>query len=153
MFIVRSIFFRIPNELSILSKTLILILFLRYLLSMQSAKDVEEYLTELLGTRGVAFRREFLSRWHPSRGAESPVSQPEGQDLMEQLTRPSQEDMVLFRGEGGRGKGVGTGWFTAGSSKVRQTDTSDCVVWSLYGWHRETDLSNVVCVKLHVAVQ
>lgn len=74
-----------------------------YLLSMQSAKDVEEYLSELLGTENPGaktFRRELLSHWKPPRRVPTSLSPQEGQ-ILEELTRPPQEDMVLFRGEGG----------------------------------------------------
>ena len=72
-----------------------------YLLSMQTAKDIEEYLTELFGgdnPAGLAFQNEFLSHWHPPWRVPSPLGPKEGK-IFEELTRPPQEDMILFQGE------------------------------------------------------
>lgn len=76
---------------------------------MQSSKDVEEYLDELLGTKGTAFRREFLTHWSPPRRVPALLGPLEGQIL----ERPSQEELVLFRGDGGgggSGKGATSSW-------------------------------------------
>jgi len=82
---------------------------------MQSAKDVEEYLIELLGEDTPVsrdFRREFILHWHtPERTPSAPSAEEE--QLMEVLVRPQQEEMVLFAdrkeagGRGAEGKGRG----------------------------------------------
>ena len=78
-----------------------------YLLSMETAKDIEEYLSELLGkdnSRGREFQREFFLHWHPP---ERFTPSHEDEELMQELHRPSQEEMVLFEKKeraGGRQK-------------------------------------------------
>lgn len=82
-----------------------------YLLSMQTAKDIEEYLTELLGPDnpgGPNFQKEFLFHWHPPHRIPSLLTPREGQ-ILEELTRPLQEDLILFRGEGVGGKSGNSG--------------------------------------------
>ena len=74
---------------------------------MQTAKDIEEYLTELLGSGGQNFQKEFFSHWHPPQRVPSPLTPQEG-ELLEELVRPQHEDMVLFRGEGGGGRNSGS---------------------------------------------
>ena len=90
-----------------------------YLLSMHTAKDVEDYLSELLGADhpgGLVFQKEFISRWHPPQRVPSPLTPQEGK-ILEELTRPPQEDMVLFRGDGSRGT-------------VSKTSKKVCLLWS-----------------------
>jgi hypothetical protein len=86
-----------------------------YLMSMQTAKDVKEYLEDLLGTKSDAFQKEFLSHWHPPQRVPTLLGPLEAQIL----ERPSQEDMVLFRGDGGGGSGGGKGG--GSSSKTDRT--------------------------------
>ncbi len=72
---------------------------------MDTVKDTEEYLTELLGrtTPGAReFQREFLTRWHPPERLPSSPSLEE-RDLLEQLVRLQQDKMVLFE-SGGKGE-------------------------------------------------
>ena len=66
-----------------------------YLLSIDTKKDVKEYLEELLGTDKKAsrdFQDEFFSHWHPPERA--PSQDEEG--LLTELVRPKKEEMVLF---------------------------------------------------------
>lgn len=73
-----------------------------YLVSMETAEEAEEYLTELLGKDTppvIRFRREFLRRWRPpERPPQDPT--PEEAGLLEALVRPKQEELVLFSQEG-----------------------------------------------------
>ena len=81
-----------------------------YLQSMHTAKDVEEYLMELLGPNdpgGQQFLKEFLSHWRPPQRVPSPPS-PLEDEILEELVRPQQEEMVLFRAETAGGKTGGT---------------------------------------------
>lgn len=73
-----------------------------YILSMQSTKDVKEYLEELLGANRPEvekFKKEFMFRWQPPQRKPSPPS-VQGDELVERLVRPQKEEMVLFCGEG-----------------------------------------------------
>ena len=70
---------------------------------MQTTKDIEEYLTDLLGSGGQNFQKEFFSHWQPSQRVPSPLTPQEG-EILEELVRPSHDDMVLFQGEGGGGR-------------------------------------------------
>ena len=90
-------------------------------MSMQTAKDVREYLEDLLGTKSDAFQKEFLSHWHPPQRVPTLLAPLEAQIL----ERPSQEDMVLFRGDGGGGSAGGKSG--GGSSK---TDKTKKVSWT-----------------------
>ena len=86
---------------------------------MQTAKDVEEYLSELLGPNnpeGLAFQKEFLSKWRPPQRVPSPLD-PRESKILQELTRPPPEDMVLFRREGGSG-GSNRGPLSKGTKKV-----------------------------------
>lgn len=71
---------------------------IEYLASIETKKDVKEYLDDLLGTDNKAsrdFQDEFFNHWHPP---ERPPSQPskEEEELLTELVRPKQEEMVLF---------------------------------------------------------
>ena len=93
-----------------------------YLLSMQSEKDIKEYLTEILGGNTPAlreFQQEFMLRWHPP---ERPPSVPsvEEQRLLEPLVRPRQEEMVLFADRKSGGEGGGNGGEGGGKGKDRK---------------------------------
>ena len=66
-----------------------------YLVSMETERDVEDYLEELLGkeTRGVKpFMREFLRRW----GRGSVVREEGGREVLQELVRPNQDELLLF---------------------------------------------------------
>ena len=100
-----------------------------YLMSMQTTKDVKEYLEDLLGAKAESFQREFLTHWHPPQRVPSLLGPLEGKIL----ERPSQEDMVLFRGDGGGGLAGGKGGGGSaggkgggGSSKTEQTKKVSC---------------------------
>lgn len=103
---------------------------------METAKDIDEYLTELLGPdnpRGQKFKKDFLSHWHPPQRIPSPLTPQEGQ-ILEELMRPQQEDMVLFQGEGG-GKG---------GSSVRGRAKKVCVcacTFSMYMYYNDQTIS------------
>ncbi len=69
-----------------------------YLLSIETKKDVKEYLDDLLGTDKKAvrdFQDEFFSHWHPPERAPSQPSKEE-EELVTELVRPKKEEMVLF---------------------------------------------------------
>ncbi len=73
---------------------------------MDTIHDAEEYLSELLGKstpEAREFQREFLSRWHPP-GHAPPSPSGEGEELLERLVRPQQEEMVLFESRERRGE-------------------------------------------------
>ena len=93
-----------------------------YLLSMQSEKDIKEYLTEILGGDTPAlreFQQEFMLRWHPPERLPS-VPSVEEQQLLEPLVRPRQEEMVLFADRKGGGEGGGSGGEGGGKRKNRK---------------------------------
>ena len=69
-----------------------------YLTSIESKRDVQEYLDDLLGTDKKSsrdFQREFFARWHPP---ERPPVRPskEEEELLTVLVRPKEEEMLLF---------------------------------------------------------
>lgn len=69
-----------------------------YLVSIETKKDVKEYLEELLGTDSKAsrdFQMEFFKRWHPPERAASLPSREEA-ELLTELVRPKEDEMVLF---------------------------------------------------------
>lgn len=69
-----------------------------YLLSIETQKDVKEYLNDLLGTDEKAsrdFQNEFFIRWHPPKRAPFQPSKEE-EELLTELVRPKKDDMVLF---------------------------------------------------------
>ena len=71
---------------------------IEYLASIETKKDVEEYLNDLLGTDRKAsrdFQAEFFHRWHPPKRAPSQPSREE-EELVTELVRPKKDDMVLF---------------------------------------------------------
>ena len=69
-----------------------------YLGSIETKKDVQEYLDDLLGTEKKSsrdFQAEFFTRWRPPE--RSPVQpSPEEEELLTQLVRPKEEQMMLF---------------------------------------------------------
>ena len=70
----------------------------QYLLSMETEKDVREYIQDLLGVSSKEvsdFQREFFRHWRPPERAPSPFTSKEDA-IMEELVRTNEEDMFLF---------------------------------------------------------
>lgn len=69
-----------------------------YLLSMETEKDIREYIQDLLGNgtkQANDFQREFFKFWHPPGRVPSPYS-CEDDVIMQELVRANEEDMVLY---------------------------------------------------------